>query len=45
MASSSLSWNVPLKKAFPAVLLGLLLALTIMSIITYVIPWLIALAV
>ena len=37
--------NVPLKKAFPAVLLGLLLALTIMSIITYVIPWLIALAV
>lgn len=37
--------NVRLKKAFPAVLLGLLLALTIMSIITYVIPWLIALAV
>lgn len=35
--------NIPFKKAFPAILLGLLLATTIMCVITYFIPWLITL--
>ena len=33
--------NVKIKKAFPAIILGLLLATTIMCIITYFIPWII----
>lgn len=35
--------NIPFKKAFPAILLGLLLATTIMCVVTYLIPWIIAL--
>lgn len=35
--------NIPFKKAFPAILIGLLLATTIMCVITYLIPWLITL--
>lgn len=31
------------KKAFPAVILGILLAATIMSVATYVVPWLVSL--
>lgn len=34
--------GIKVKKAFPAVLLGLLLATAIMSVITYLIPWIIA---
>ena len=33
--------NIKIKKAFPAICLGLLLATVIMCIITYAIPWLI----
>ncbi len=33
--------GVRFKKAFPAVILGILLAATIMSIVSYVIPWII----
>ena len=33
--------NIRIRKAFPAILLGLLLATTIMCIITYFIPWMI----
>ncbi len=33
--------NIKVKKAFPAILIGLLLATTIMCTITYFIPWLI----
>lgn len=35
--------DIPFKKAFPAILLGLLLATTIMCVVTYLIPWIIAL--
>lgn len=35
--------NIPFKKAFPAILIGLVLATTIMCVITYLIPWLITL--
>ena len=35
--------GIKFKKAFPAVLLGMLLASAIMSIVTYVIPWVISL--
>ncbi len=34
--------NIKVRKAFPAILLGLLLATTIMCMITYFIPWVIA---
>lgn len=34
--------NIKIKKAFPAILLGLLLATVIMCVITYFIPWVIA---
>lgn len=34
--------NIKLKKAFPAILLGLLLATTIMCSVTYLIPWIIS---
>ncbi len=34
--------GIKIKKAFPAVILGLLLATAIMSVITYLIPWIIA---
>lgn len=33
--------NIKVKKAFPAILLGLLLATTIMCLVTYFIPWVI----
>ena len=33
--------GIRFKKAFPAVILGILLAATIMSLVSYVIPWLI----
>ncbi len=33
--------GVPVKKAVPAILIGVLLAAAIMSVITYVIPWLV----
>ena len=35
--------GIRLKKAFPAIVLGMLLASVIMSVITYVIPWVISL--
>lgn len=35
--------GIKFKKAFPAIILGLVLATTIMSVVTYVIPWLISL--
>ncbi len=35
--------GLPFKKSFPAVIIGILLAATIMSVATYVIPWLISL--
>jgi len=35
--------DIPFKRAFPAIVLGVLLAFIIMSVITYVIPWLITL--
>ncbi|MCR5331977.1 MAG: small multi-drug export protein [Lachnospiraceae bacterium] len=34
--------NIRIKKAFPAILIGLLLATTIMCTITYLIPWIIS---
>lgn len=34
--------GIPFKKALPAVIIGVFLAAAIMSIVTYVIPWLIA---
>ena len=35
--------GVKFRKAFPAVILGILLAATIMSLVSYVIPWLVSL--
>ena len=35
--------GLPFKKSFPAVIIGILLAATIMSVATYVIPWIITL--
>ena len=34
--------NIPVKKAFPAILIGLLLATAIMCGITYLIPWIVS---
>lgn len=35
--------NIPFKKAFPAILIGLVVATTIMCVITYLIPWIVTL--